>query len=115
MTQYQSSYSIPPQDRFDPEEEKQHYTQLITQEKWQEIETRLCQDGERFLSFGYTATLQELLDAIKEHGIESPSLSLVYGELFSMTGEWEVALQSFTKAFSSSEARSQTRVDGWLK
>ena len=102
-------------DKLDPLLEEDIFYHLLQSDRLQEWVAMISEKGEEFILSGYTNSLKEMMDKVREKGIEQAIFYLYYGDIAEIKGEWNNALKYFEKSCSFPGVVEKTCAIAYIK
>ncbi len=101
-------------DQLSPSLEEQIFYHLSKSEQWDKIEKEIEDNGRQFILLGQLSLVKELLDKLKELGIEKPIFDILYGDIAQIRGDWNKAQQHYNIA-QIQDIDNKIKVEGQIK
>ena len=97
-----------------PSLEEQIFYHLAQSRQWERIEKEIEDKGRQFIRFGQLGLVLELLDKLKELGIDKPIFNILYGDIAEIQGKWDEAKTHFDNSIRNATDK-KIKAEGIIK
>ena len=95
--------------------EEEIFYHLLNSDLLQEWVEMISEKGEEFIASGYANSLKEMMDKVREKGIEQAIFYLYYGDIAQIKGEWNDAMKYFERSYTFPVVDEKTSAMAYIK